>query len=191
LVFFARHGTFFLEELSLPSSLKNLTFAGTLIALAALAAAPASALPITNEIYDFTGACTDCYSGEGNATAELTLTGDYVLGQSITTSNFVSFNYDGTDLLSPYTIAAGDASLFVSGSLSTVPGFDTVSFSSVNGIFLSSSSGSWCTGVGLCESDQGTNGSYSSAATPEPGTAGLLGAGLVALGMLSRRARKL
>jgi len=159
--------------------LNSFSFAGALAALAILSAAPASAGTI---VYDFTGTCTDCYSGSGNATGELTLLDTYQLGQAITSGNFVSFHYDGTNLLSPFTISLGDTNLFLSGSMSTVPGFDTVSFNSVNGTFLAdSASGNWCAGPG-CASDQGGNGIFTGAvSTPEPGSIGLVLTGLAAM----------
>jgi PEP-CTERM motif len=162
------------------------TFSLTGLALLALVtAAPALAGPF---IYNFTGACSDCYGGDGNATAVLTLTSDYTLGQTINTNNFVSFQYAGTDLLNPYTIAAGDANLFVSGSITSNPGYNTVSFSSSNGLFLSNTDGTWCTG-GRCGSDVGTNGTFVSGA-PEPSSVGLLGLGLAGIGFLGRRRLK-
>ena len=71
------------------------------------------------QVYYFSGTCGDC---SGTATAELTLTGDYTLGASLTTSNFLSFHYDGTNLLPAFTINSGDSGLYVFGSLTTIPG---------------------------------------------------------------------
>jgi hypothetical protein len=148
-----------------------------------------SIIAVPNEVFNFTGACTDCFSGEGNATATLTLTGNYTLGSAITGTNFVSFAYTGTDLLSAFTISDSDTNLSVSGSMTTIPGFNSLDVQSNNGIFDSQTVGGfWCAGSG-CLSDFGTAGTFSQASvgTPEPATFGLLGLGLAGFALLGRR----
>jgi len=139
----------------------------------------------TTTTYNFSGQCTDC---NGTATAQLTLLSSYVLGTSITTSNFVSFHYDGTNLISAFTINLADVG-FLSGSLpATLPGpatlsvIDTTFFGFDSGI-----TGQWNVGG----DDFGTLGVYSLAGAttgaPEPGTLGVMGAGLGLLGFAARR----
>src|ERR1035438_10520490 len=73
-----------------------------------------------NEVYTFVGACSDCI---GNGTATLTLTGGYTLGTAITSSTFVRFVYNGTNLLGAFTILPTDAGFGVSGVMPTnLPG---------------------------------------------------------------------
>ena len=97
-----------------------------------LSAASASATLISNQVYDFSGTCSDC---TGTATAELTLTGDYTLGSTLSSSNFISFHYDGTNLVSAFTILPSDSGFFVSGFLNTVPGSDNVEIENANALF--------------------------------------------------------
>ena len=69
---------------------------GLAIASFALAdAGPANAIAAApDKVYDFSGYCTlDC-AGD-TAKAALTLSPSYTLGQTISSSNFISFVYDG------------------------------------------------------------------------------------------------
>jgi hypothetical protein len=138
--------------------------------------------------YNFTGTCTDC-SGTGTATLVLS---NYTLGQPITTSNFVSLTYNGTNLISAFTIPANAPSLNVSGSITTLPGQNTVSinsslFSSIT--FSSNTNGQWFVGL----SDFGTVSVWTGTnitTTPAPSTIVLLAIGLLALTALFWRQRK-
>ena len=172
--------------------LKTLLLPATLIVLGVTVATPASAGMIANQSYNFTGACSDCFSGKGNATATLTLTGNYTLGTAITGSNFVNFTYNGTNLLAGFSINPGDGGFGVSGNLMNIPGFNNLSVSKSGSQFMSFSSGSWCAGS-ACTNDFGTlrSGTYSAASTgaPEPATMGLLGLGLVAMTVAGRLRR--
>jgi hypothetical protein len=160
------------------------------LVIAALASAlPASASTIS---YDFTGACSDCYGGSGNAYGTLVLSATYTPGSPITTSNFVSFTYDGTNLLGPFTITNSSPDLSVSGSIpSVLPSAATVSIDAVvNETFLefnTNTDGAWS--VTNPPTDMGTLSSWSAVSTsaPEPGTSGLLGLGLIAALVLGRR----
>jgi MYXO-CTERM domain-containing protein len=134
--------------------------------------------------YNFTGTCSDC---SGTGTATLTL-GNYTLGQPITTSNFISLTYNGTNLQGAFTIPTGAPNLSVSGSITTVPGTNNVTvvsslFNSV--VFNSSTTGSWFVGLG----DAGTTSVWTAASptptpTPAPPTIVLLAMGLLAMAAL-------
>ena len=88
------------------------------------------ALPTTT--FSFTGFCIDCSQQAGGpitTQAQLTLA-NYTLGSQITANNFVSFTYDGSNLVDATTIAdammVSAASLTIlcrerSASTSTVP----------------------------------------------------------------------
>ena len=168
--------------------LKNL--APTLVVLGVFAV-PVSAgtlqqanIIVSSVTYNFTGACSDCYGGHGNATATLTLSG-YTLGSAFNASNFVSFTYTGTDLLPTFTITSLSPGLMASGTLpSSLPGYANVSVSSSSYFFSSMSDGTWSAGRPIL-GDRGTVGTYS--ALPEPATMGMLGFGLLGVALLSRR----
>jgi hypothetical protein len=169
-----------------------------LLVMLGLGSSPARAvtviLPATT-VYDFTGTCTDC-SGFGNA--ELTLA-SYVPGSAITTANFVSFHYDGTDLLAAYTISAADVSYIsgsITGPLPAAENFDLITngFNAMFESFYSTTGGGWCTGQG-CFADYGATSFWSvpsavvpTSGVPEPLPLALLAGGLVA-GYVVRRKR--
>jgi hypothetical protein len=140
-------------------------------------------LAAPHQTFAFSGLCSDC---SGTATGTLTLTNDYVPGNALDLNHFVSFAYDGTDLLSPFTITAAETPS-ISGSLPAIlPG-------SANGLQLVTSShqfnsnaGDWCVGAS-CASDFGTQGAFTAAATPEPASMGLLALGLAAVATIRRR----
>ncbi len=160
-------------------------------------AASASAGSISTVTFNWTGICADC---TGTATGTLQLAGTYTLGTPITTSNFVSFTYNGTDLLGGFTITAPS---FVEGMISNLPGqndFFLIGGQVEFGTGAYSPQGSsWCAGgpFGSCSAPQDygstsvTNSSVYSQATgtPEPGTFYLLAAGGAAL-LLRRRIAK-
>jgi hypothetical protein len=140
----------------------------------------ASAAPGTIT-FNFSGTCSDC---SGTATASLVLAGGYTLGTPITSSNFVSFTYNGTNLTGPFTFTPSSPNFSVSGSMTNIPGANAFYVvGSSNAVYFDSVlSGNW--NVGL--SDQGTAGTWSMSgggvsATPAPPTIILLAIGLMSL----------
>lgn len=93
-----------------------------------LPAAPtrATLLAPTTTTFTFVGTCGDCH---GSAQAELTLS-NYSLGDTINLANFVSFHYDGTDLLAAYSITAGNLTSLYGHIAGTLPAAESVRFSS-------------------------------------------------------------
>ena len=59
----------------------------------ALAVTQSSSAAPGTTLFNFSGTCTD---RSGTATASLVLAGSYTLGTPITSSNLVSFTYNGT-----------------------------------------------------------------------------------------------
>lgn len=147
------------------------------------------------EVYTFSGVCSDC---TGTATGTLVLTSDFVLGVStISTSNFVSFTYSGTDLLPAFTISSGDLGLSVSG---TFAGSMPASYADVHlsnrsfsfDTYLQPADGIWVAGFNKKFGDQGNTYSWNAASTsvPEPATLGLIGAGLAGLAVVGLRRKR-
>lgn len=187
-------------------------YIGTVVPIAAVMllcfTTPArSDIPAT-ETFQFTGACTDCFSGNGNATATLVLDGSYSLGDQITSSNFVSFMYYGTDLVGPFTIASPDEGA-VYGDLSAVPGpnsFYVLAYTDIWGDYQSFETdpgGSWqyfTTGDanylqppddGGAPADYGSSSTWVAAVpAPEPGFTFLVLLGMLGPAMKGRIRRK-
>jgi PEP-CTERM motif len=158
------------------------------VALVALAVS-ASAGPIFN----FSGTCSDCNGGNPSnpATATLVLTDN---GATLSLSDFVSFTYNGTDLLPPFTLLASDPSLSVSGSIpNSLPGPATVNISEgFSWTVTTDSLGNWniCNSPLCVLGDTGSAATWSGTAAPEPNTIALLGAALLALLIFRRRMLK-
>lgn len=124
-----------------------------LVAVICLHATQAHAIAVNNVFttFEFTGQCSDC---NGSAAAQLEVR-NYIDGTSLTATNFVSFTYDGTNLLNPFTITAANLT-GISGSVGPgLPGSFTVAIESLslNLQFQSNINGTW---------------SVSSAQTPPP-----------------------
>jgi hypothetical protein len=151
-----------------------------LLLVASAVTEPSSAAPGTTT-FNFSGTCTDC---SGTATATLVLAGSYTLGTPITSSNFVSFTYNGTNLTGPFTYIPSTVNFSVSGSITNIPGSNAfvVAGGSNSLDFITNTNGTWFVGL----SDQGTAGTWSMAggsvsATPAPPTVILLAIGLMAV----------
>jgi hypothetical protein len=159
------------------------------LGLLLLAVRPSLAGTVT---YQFTGVCTDC---SGDVTAQLTLQ-DYTPGTDIG-SAFVSFTYDGSNLVSSFTIEQGSGDLSVQGSIPTsLPGpadIDIVGSAGdivghVDTEFSTSTNGSWSiSGVGVPYFDYGSSSTWS--LVPEPGSLVIVGSGLIGLVFARRRVR--
>ena len=157
---------------------------GTACSTSALAVAVA-----TTTTYNFTGLCSDC---RGIVTAELVLQ-NYQLATPITSSNFVSFHYDGSNLFAAFTILASDAT-YLSGFINNGSATgERVSVYARNGLFFNSSSdGTWDLGR-LSSADQGTIGVYRTGMTavggsvPEPASWAMMVGGFGMIGAAMRR----
>lgn len=166
-------------------------------AVAAISGVQAHATPAAPLLYqfDFTGTCAvgDCnQETQAPATARLTLQ-NYTLGNQINTDNFYSFTYNGTDIVSAFTITADDSNLSVSGAIAdNLPAAEIVSIQGdVNNTtytFMSGAEGDWSLSVASLSAplDRGVNGTY---AAPEPISLSLLGIGLLGTGAVRRRRR--
>jgi hypothetical protein len=180
-----------LEEALFTFNFRKLILGGV---FAALAAVPASA----DAIYNFVGVCGDCYSGEGSVTATLDLSDS---NTTISLTNFVSFSYGGSDMMSGYDVVAGDPGLSVSGSLVGLPGTANVEIDNVFTFFSSFSGGNrdgtWSTGnMGITGNvtttdDQGTPHTWSAATNsstaPEPATVGMIAGALAGIVFFRKR----
>jgi hypothetical protein len=151
-----------------------------------LGAAPAEALVAigSDKVFNFSGECTlDCI---GEATAELTLAPSYELGDPLSSSNFISFHYDGTNALPAFTFTVGDVVAY-GGSISTVPGKNSITLANAHGfgfISFNNPAGNW--GVGSL-SDAGIQGLFT--AVPEPSTWAMMLIGFAGLGYAGYRQR--
>lgn len=142
-------------------------------------------------VWRFFGNCTDCATRAEQPTYPVTATltlQNYLQGTTLINSNFVSFVYGGSNLLSPYTVPTSFAFVGLTGNL-TNGGVEELrlTFSS-GGYFDMRSSRTWSTcaaGVN-CPADYGTNGNLVLDTTvPEPSTYALLAFGLGTLGVAS------
>ncbi len=150
----------------------------------------------------FSGNCIDCAAGNGTllfpVTATLTLK-DYTQGVALTNTNFVSFVYDGSNLLYsyavpiPYTFGSLSGNLTAGGTESLFLNFNSGGFLDFNsgGYFYMTTGKTWETCDYNCgvAADYGTNGNLrldGPSTVPEPGTYALLAFGLGTLGVASK-----
>ncbi len=152
-----------------------------LLLVAGLAVTESSSAAPGTTTFNFSGTCTDCI---GTATATLVLAGGYALGTPITSSNFVSFTYNGSNLTAPFTYTPSTVNFAVNGSMTNIPGgnafFTAGGSNSLD--FITNTNGTWFVGL----SDEGTAGTWSTATssvspTPAPSTGILLILGLMCL----------
>jgi hypothetical protein len=164
--------------------------------------------------------CVDCASEASVSafpvTAELTLAG-YALGDTITSGNFVSFYYGGSNLVDSFSITDGgtpingalhgfsNSSIYeISGSITNPSGSNEFSVTFDDALFFSTHfDGTWeaCApgqngyyGSSSCSigipTDFGDNAFYSTTPVPEPGTAAMILAALLPVGVMVRRRRR-
>ena len=161
-----------------------------LLALAlALSSVSLQAGTVTDITFTFTGVCGDCVGpgSNGQATATLVLT-DYIQGQQIQAGNLVSFTYDGSDMIQPFTISADDFQYggYIQGIIPTgLPAYANFAIGSPYGpTFESNDSGSWRV---MVASDIGASGLWgggsptTGGAVPEPGAFLLTAGGIAAI----------
>lgn len=178
-------------------------------------ATPVQASPIIDgQVWYFSGNCVDCAEAAGEkgytVRATLRLTG-YVEGTDLQDENFVSFDYEGTNLLFPYLVIKDEVPVrsssvvhqfnSIAGSLSNA-GNQSLQLGFGDGLlFRLDAEGSWFTcgmnddgyygvpcGVSR-HNDYGDQGTMTNrfGPVPAPPMAPLVGVGLSALGFALRR----
>ena len=163
-----------------------------LISLPAQASAVAPP-PVLSTLF-FSGNCEDCAAAlerqDFAVTAKLVLQ-NYLKGNPIFASNFVSFHYDGSNLLPQYDIFSSSL-LLVSGNIPlALPSAVDFHVTGVNNYFDLSVLGRWDTGGPRPRgADTGGSGTLSPNAVPEPATMLLMGAALAAAGLARRRRQR-
>ncbi len=167
------------------NTIRSIAFGLTILATLGIQEAHASVL---NDTYTFTGVCRvgDC-TGVGIGSL---VVNNYVLGDTLTNANFVSFDYT-SDLIPSFSITSATL-LFINGSLNSdlAGGVSSISIVAPFMMFVSSTNGAgaWCIGA-VCGSDDGPSSSWTSSqsSTPEPATLFVSVLGLTAIGLARRK----
>ena len=139
--------------------------------------------------YDFAGQCSDC---NGAVTAKLLLNEVPWQPQSFVfgIGGFISFTYNGSNLLAPFTINYSDLipTGSVGGAIQNLPGPTNFSITSYNnGLngFYSYPNGNWAANTINGIADYGTGGSWKLVTSvPEPSEWALMLGGLVLIGFI-------
>lgn len=101
--------------------------------------------------------------------------------------NLVSFHYDGTNLLSAFTITQSDAGFSIGGMIPTsLAAWADFNISASGGMrFSSDENGVWAAGPFVAPSDYGTAGLWNgeTEAVPEPGAFLLVAGGIAVIGV--------
>lgn len=163
-----------------------LVVTAAVVSAAAFGTTPLHAGTVGNTTFTFTGSCTDC-TPSGVQTVGILVLANYVEGNALTPSNFVTFDYS-SNLIASFHIDSGSLT-FISGSLPVGLGPATVTISSGTNFFGTSSNGNWClSNTGGC-ADFGVNGTFTSGDTvvPEPAAYSLLLAGIAGIALVRRK----
>jgi hypothetical protein len=141
--------------------------------------------PPANTTFSFSGACFDC---DGTGTGTLVVQ-NYTPGTPLAPTNFFSWSYHSN--LVNYSLGQGQETAFA-GVLGSAPGPYTVTINGSPYDFSSFSGGSWCVSNTDCfaeTSDFGAPHTWSMSvnSVAEPGSIGLLLAGVFGMGALRRR----
>lgn len=163
------------------------------------AAAPAKAIvPIPTTTYQFTADCVDCAARAATSSfivhGQLVLTDMYVLGQPLIPPFFVSFTYDGSNLLNAFTIDAADLAAIHGALPIKLPGpplgnimieAKTPFAPHFEDEIVVESTGLWA--IGGSPADKGIDATFS---VPEPSTWAMMLLGLAGLGLAGYRRRR-
>jgi hypothetical protein len=156
---------------------------------------PAAPMPGEDVTFSWSGICTDCVAGETESVTGTLILTDFVADESLSLSNFVSFTYNGSSILDPFTIASSDASgldgvLTADGTVTTdfQLSFTPAKTTGISPLAVYSFTvlvdGEW----DLAGFDEGTNGTFRPASSvPVPATLVLLPFGLAAMRVARRR----
>lgn len=160
--------------------------AASMLSWAAAPGASAVTVAPANSVFDFNGVCSDC---TGVVHGRLTLA-NYTLGSQITSSNFVSFFYDGSDIMGSFSIRPSESLLATGSITAAAPAGQDVYLDDGIHNFFTDHGGGWSIGEGGRNADYGSVHSFALAATvPEPASLALLLAGVISAGLASRRQR--